>query len=481
MTTTNDEAFEPARLLDIELTQALPAISGCAEYGTGRYERVSALVRLHTQPLGVVEFGPGAEALCPAEVAERIWAALGEDIGKHLLADGLPGAWRLTAEGLPAAAVARPQCLEERARVLAAAPFASVVVPTHDRPEMIRACLAALAALEYPRYEIIVVDNAPSTPATAQIVQRAAAETPRVRYVREDRPGASWARNRGLLEARGEIVAFTDDDVEVDRHWLAELAKAFASADNVGCVTGNVLPLKLDTSAQAWFEERGGFSRGFTRHTYDLREHRSNHPLYPYSAMIFGSGNNMAFRTSVLREIGGFDPALDPASPSRGGEDLAAFFEVIVRGYELVYEPAALVRHLHRSDFAGLERQMYAWGTGFIGYLLRSLIAHPAMIPGFVLKVPYALSVALKGKIPYGREHVRTLAESYPTARTQALWQAERSGYVHGALRYLQSLRHVRRVTRRFGPLPVGRAAPASPPGGPAVARELAAPGARHE
>jgi hypothetical protein len=124
---------------------------------------------------------------------------------------------------------------------------------------------------------------------------------------------------------------------------------------------------------------------------------------------------------------------------------------------------------------------MYAWGTGFIGYLLRSLMAHPALIPGFALKLPYGLSVVLKGKIPYGREHVRTLAESYPTARTQALWQAERSGYIHGALRYLQSVMHVRRVTRRFGPLPVGRAAPASPPGGPVVAHELAAPGAQRE
>jgi hypothetical protein len=108
-------------------------------------------------------------------------------------------------------------------------------------------------------------------------------------------------------------------------------------------------------------------------------------------------------------------------------------------------------------------------------------MAHPAMIPDFALRVPYAFGVLLKGKIPYGRERVRTLAESFPAARTQALWQAEKRGYVHGTLRYAQSLQHVRRVTRQFGALPVGRAAPASPSGSPVAGLELAAPGAQRK
>jgi glycosyltransferase involved in cell wall biosynthesis len=121
--------------------------------------------------------------------------------------------------------------------------------------------LRALLALDYPRYEIIVVDNAPSTSATADFIRQTYRDVPQVRYVREDRPGLSWARNCGLMAARGEIVAFTDDDVVLDPYWLIELVKAFHVADDVMCVTGLVLPLELETPAQFLLEEFGGLAR----------------------------------------------------------------------------------------------------------------------------------------------------------------------------------------------------------------------------
>jgi cellulose synthase/poly-beta-1,6-N-acetylglucosamine synthase-like glycosyltransferase len=331
----------------------------------------------------------------------------------------------------------------------------SVIVPTRDRPELVRTCLAALTALAYPDYEVLVVDNAPSSEATARVVAAVAAATPRVRYLREERPGASYARNRGLKEARGEIVAFTDDDATVDRYWLAELVKGFGLGEKVGCVTGNVLPERLDTPAQAWFEERGGFGRGFSRRVYDLDKHRGENPLYPYAAMVFGSGNNMAFRTPLLRGMGGFDPALDPGSPARGGEDLAAFFETIVRGYQLVYEPAAFVRHLHRRDYEGLRRQMYGWGLGFTAFLVRSLLTHPRLIPDFALRLPYGLKVFLRGKVPYGKEKGTQLARLYSDELSRQLWREENAGYLHGLPAYARSRWNVLRVARRFGRLNV--------------------------
>jgi Polysaccharide deacetylase/Glycosyl transferase family 2 len=94
------------------------------------------------------------------------------------------------------------------------APLASVVVATRDRPEEAVACVEGLLALAYPSYEILLVDNAPASEATAVAVGRRFGHLPRVRYLREDRPGLSNARNRGLAEAAGEVVA--SEDVLVD-------------------------------------------------------------------------------------------------------------------------------------------------------------------------------------------------------------------------------------------------------------------------
>jgi glycosyltransferase involved in cell wall biosynthesis len=450
-----DGQFRPIRLLEVELSRPLPAVPA-RDPETGLLSHAGlALARLHTQPLGLVHLSFDEAGLAPEALARQIWATLDKPIQEHLRQDGLPEAAELGAAGLPA--MAAPPCTRERRLALADAPLLSVIIPTRDRPELLRTCLASLTALDYPDYEVLVVDNAPSSDETARVVAEMGRDLPRLRYLREERPGASHARNRGLEEAKGDIVAFTDDDTTVDRYWLAELVKGFRSEENVGCVTGNVLPQRLDTPARAWFGERGGFSRGFTRLVYDLDEHRSDHPLYPYNAMVFGSGNNMAFRTAVVRAIGGFDPVLDPASPAQGGEDSAAFFDVIARGYRLVYEPGALVRHLDRRDYEGLRRQMYGWGVGFTAFLVRSLLAHPRLLPGFVLRMPYTALLYLRGRIPYGKEQQQKLAPVLSPARTQELWRLEKAGYRDGLWAYWRSRWQVLRANRRYGSSAAGR------------------------
>jgi len=121
-----------------------------------------------------------------------------------------------------------------------------------------------------------------------------------------------------------EIVAFTDDDTIPDRHWLTEIVRGFWAAPRVGCVTGPILPSELATPAQLWIEQFGGYSRGFKRRVYDLGVNRPPDSLFPYAAGRFGSGANMAFRRSLLLDLGGFDPALGGGTPALGGEDLAA-------------------------------------------------------------------------------------------------------------------------------------------------------------
>ena len=127
-------------------------------------------------------------------------------------------------------------------------------MPTHNRPDRLALCLHSLLNLRYPAYEIIVVDNAPTTAETAEVVQEMQKSAPFLFYLREDRPGISWARNKGIAIAKGEIIAFTDDDVVVDPYWLTELVYAFTLSADVACTTGAILPLELETPAQLLFE-----------------------------------------------------------------------------------------------------------------------------------------------------------------------------------------------------------------------------------
>ncbi|MCW3781712.1 glycosyltransferase [Defluviimonas salinarum] len=239
----------------------------------------------------------------------------------------------------------------------------TVVVCTRDRTERLQRCLAAIAGLDHPDFEVIVVDNAPATEATARLV----AALPSVRYVREDRPGLDWARNRGLAEARTDIVAFTDDDTEVDRHWLSGISAAFADPE-VAAVTGLVLPMSLGTAAERYFENvYGGMGKGFDPVTWRRTDLSPRAMLW---ANRFGVGANMAFRRSALNGIGGFDPALDVGTATRGGGDLEMFHRVVRRGGALAYTPSAVVWHEHRSGMGALRDQMRDNGSGFAAYLL---------------------------------------------------------------------------------------------------------------
>lgn len=438
-------ALAPARILEIELAQPLPAIAACDEQGRS-YQRALCVVRLHTQPLGVVEFQFDEQGVSAAHCAQQVWQRLHGQINEHLRQDALPPITELTPLGQP---VSAPRCVQEREEFLAHAPFVSVIVPTHDRPETVAACVRSLLALCYPRYEVIVVDNAPATEGTVECIREISQDTPQVRYLREDRPGVSWARNAGILAARGDILAFTDDDVQVDPYWLAELIRGFSRAKNVACVTGCNLPMELETPAQFWYEAYGGVHLfqeddgirwDFIRHIYDMRDHRAKVALYPYRAGVFGGGTSMAFTVSFLRSVQGFDPALGGNGPSRCGQDIAVFFQVITRGYTLVYEPAALIYHLNRREYQALRRQIYNYGVGITAYLTKSLLEAPHLQFDFLAKV------ALAGVLHLGQHSAerRKMPAHYP----EELVKIRRKGMLYGPLAYLQSRRRMRNIQK---------------------------------
>jgi GT2 family glycosyltransferase len=352
------DAFRPVRLVDVELTAPLPALGALDGYGS-----VRALVRLHGVPLGSVTVPLHDGRLAARALEDAIAARLAPAAVSHLLDDHLRGSapWRGLGELL-----ARP-C--PRADV--PLPPMTVAVCTRNRPALVARCLEALRRLDYPSLDLLVVDNAPTDRATEDVVRA----QPGVRYACEPRPGLDRARNRAIAEARGELLAYTDDDAVPDPGWPRALAAAFASAPDVMAVTGAVVPLVLDTEAQELFERAGGFGSPFAPRVFRA-EPRLAIARFGEAGQL-GTGANMAFRHTVFDAIGEFDPALDVGTPTNGGGDIEMLFRVVHAGFAVAYTPAALVRHEHRRDRDGLREQLRNNGVGFSAYVVRSILAHP--------------------------------------------------------------------------------------------------------
>jgi O-antigen biosynthesis protein len=432
---------EPIQIVEIELGQPLPALEAAKAPDGRPYRRAHVLVRLHGEPLGLVDVPlPPDTGLEPAELAKAVWPEVVGRARTHLEKDGLYAPELLSADGLDM--TDEPACIRDRRTFLETAPRLSVLIPSRERPERLRRCIDSILSCEYPmdRVTLVIVDNAPETNANRRLVDTYS-EHADIRYMREDATGSASARNRGMQAVNTEIVAMTDDDVLVDRHWLTEVARSFAAFPEAAVVSGLLLPLELDTDAQLWFEQYGGFSRGFDRRVFDLNAHwPRDEPLYPWTAGLFGTGNNFSFRAAALREIGGFDPALGNGTPALGGVDSEVLLRTVLTGHTVVYEPGAIVHHAHRPDYDALRRQVYAYGAGLSAYYLKTLLANPSLAKDFARKVPVGLRFALSS----GSSKNAGKTASYPRELT---W-LERRGILYGPLGYLRS-------RRKYGPHPV--------------------------
>jgi cellulose synthase/poly-beta-1,6-N-acetylglucosamine synthase-like glycosyltransferase len=269
-------------------------------------------------------------------------------------------------------------------------PSMTVIVCTRNRPDLVRTSLRAILALDYPEFDVVVVDNASSTPATWNVLTREFAGD-RVTAVQEPRPGLSRARNTGLLRATGEIVAFTDDDVVVDPQWLRQLAAGYAAAPAVDCVTGLVPSGELRTRVQGYFDDRVTWSKSVQPRVFALDDPPADLPTFPFCVGQYGTGANVSFRRAALLALGGFDHALGVGTPTGGGEDLDAFTRILLDGRTLVVQPSALVWHRHRDDLGELRTQARGYGTG-LGAWLTKLLLSPRTLRLVVARSPHALA-----------------------------------------------------------------------------------------
>jgi glycosyltransferase involved in cell wall biosynthesis len=295
---------------------------------------------------------------------------LRDDIGAVLVlvtADGRPVALRRMprpADGLLSSADVLSANGADHDGAPASAPVrvsppVSVVVPTRERPDDLTRCLASLAGVEANGHEVIVVDSGPTSNRTMAVAERFG-----VRYLVESRPGANRARNAGLAVASRDIVAFVDDDVVVSPTWLAAIGANFADPD-VGCATGLVLPLELETAAQEDFELYCQHRRDLHPHVYSRRVLRSS------AAGVVGMGANMAFRRRLLITLGGFDMRLGPGTYTRTGDETDMFARVLDSGRLIVYNPDAYVWHRHRRSPDEERSCVFGYGVGLYSMLTK--------------------------------------------------------------------------------------------------------------
>jgi GT2 family glycosyltransferase len=214
-------------------------------------------------------------------------------------------------------------------------PRISVIVCSCNGATTLRDCLDGLLELDYPDYEVIVVNDG-STDSTASI----AAEYPFV-LLNTQNQGLSCARNTGLREAGGEIVAYVDDDARPDPHWLRYLAATFMEDDWAAVGGPNLTPPDDGEVADCVANAPGG----------------PNHVLLSDRQAEHVPGCNMAFRRSTLEQLGGFDPQFRCA-----GDDVDVCWRLQERGLEIGFSPAAVVWHHRRPSVPGFLRQQRAYG-----------------------------------------------------------------------------------------------------------------------
>ena len=250
-------------------------------------------------------------------------------------------------------------------------PFVSVIIATRNRPKDLDRCLESLAAVEYPAWELIVMDQGLPA-ASAPILAGRAVNVP-VRHVMIPPRGLSVARNEGLAVARGDIIAFLDDDCTVRSSWLYDVVDVFARHPKAGLMVGSVIACEYDRSK-------------FLLPTREIKveavlDRRSWREMWLHRVLVMGA--NMAMRRQTFERMGGFDEMLGAGAPLRSAEDLDYTYRLLLADIPVVRTPhVKVVHHGVRPHAGGAASRLIrdsAFGAG-VAHMKLLRAGHPAAI-----------------------------------------------------------------------------------------------------
>lgn len=255
---------------------------------------------------------------------------------------------------------------------------ASVVVPTYDRPERLRGAIESVVAQDADDYEILVVDDGSTLPEQHDQLRALEDEYEILRVLEQENAGPAAARNRGWRAARSDIILFTDDDCLVPPNWVESLSTAFEPG--VAAVGGPFVPHESHFESSRFAKYHRWQAEDMYRPIEQAR--RQSEPL-PH-----GITANIAYRRSVLEEVGGFDEAF----PVAGGEDADLIRRVADLGYDFKYVPVP-VSHNDLYTLRTFLNRSYNRGKGLhylherhgasrsVSRVLVGLLAAPLFLP----------------------------------------------------------------------------------------------------
>lgn len=227
----------------------------------------------------------------------------------------------------------------------------STIVCTYEREGYLRKAVQSLLeqTLDPSSYEVIVVDNGSTDGSWSYLDSTFGSDHARVRPLREPRNGLSFARNTGVAAARGEFVAFFDDDAVATPEWLERIVARFDElGPAVGCV-GGAIDLLMEAPRPPWFPDGLAWMLG----RFDHQHHAGALP-----PEVFLPGSNVAIRRELLDALGGFDTSMGRgASGLLGGEENVLQRKVDARGLQRFYDPG--IRVLHHAPADRLRRTWF--------------------------------------------------------------------------------------------------------------------------
>jgi O-antigen biosynthesis protein len=267
----------------------------------------------------------------------------------------------------------------------ASIPMVSVVICAYNAERTMRPCLESLRRLEYPNFEVVIVDDG-SNDSTAEISM----DFPEFRLIRQPNKGLSVARNVGMHAARGEIIAYTDSDCVVDSNWLTLMVRAIEQGGFDGCGGPNLSPHE-----EGRVEACCAASPGAPCHVL-VGDDRAEHL----------AGCNMFFTKSALLKVGGFDPQFRTA-----GDDVDICWRLLEAGFRLGFAPAAFVWHFRRNTIKAYYGQQRGYGR-----------AEAMLYPRYSDRFNLLGQIAWRGTIP-------GLARTIPGGSTKRVfWGASNAG-----------------------------------------------------
>lgn len=303
----------------------------------------------------------------------------------------------------------------------------SILIPTHDRCRILARTLESLAGLQVPRRiepELVIVANACSDDTQAVVAERAAGLPMPVRCVAEAEIGVNPARNRAVMEARGDVLAFLDDDVWVEPDWLTGLCEVYDSqpADVVG---GRVLLWWEAARPPSWmsrdFETMlSGLDLG--ENVFEIESHGRLHMI----------GANFSFTRGTWEKVGRFRHGLDRTGKSLlGGGETEFLQRTRAAGCRLFYAPRACVKHWvhpHHLEIEHLQRLTFDFGRTFV-------FLNPKTSPRHWW--PTVLGQPLRALVSFAGEPVARLQGNESTALLRRLGGIQRCGRAMGALQVI--------------------------------------------